>query len=254
MKIYTIANQKGGVGKTTTAHTIGAGLHRRGFRVLAVDADPQCSLSFLSGIREAEADLADILKGAAPSLQAIIPTAAGYDLIPGSSELSQADITFTQPGREYMLKEALEPLREKYDYCIIDTPPALGVLSINALTAAQAVIVPMEAGALSMQGLSQLYKTIETVQKYCNHDLQIAGLLLTRYNTRTRLNRKAKEDLEGVADFLKTHIFESSIREATAIKEAQYMQTDIFTDYPREKVTADYEALIDELTGTGKEG
>lgn len=252
MKIYTIANQKGGVGKTTTAHTIGAGLHGRGFHVLAVDADPQTSLSFLSGITEAEADLADVLKGAAPSLQAILKTGAGYDLIPGSAQLAQADITFTQPGREYLLKEALEPIRAQYDYCIIDTPPALGVLSINALTAAQAVIVPMEAGALSMQGLSQLHKTIETVKKYCNPDLHIAGLLLTRYNTRTRLNRKAKEDLAAVAEMLNTEIFSSTIREATAVKEAQYMQTDIFTDFPREKVTADYEAFIDELIG--KEG
>lgn len=249
MVTVTITNQKGGVGKTTTAHILSAGLARQGFKVLAVDVDPQTNLTFTAGIDPLESgvNLYNLMKKQASSLQAVQPTKSGFSIIPGSLDLAGADMEFTKAGREYMLKEALEPLKEEFDFCIIDTPPTLGILTVNALTASQKVIVPMCADVYSLQGLSQLQGLIGNVQKYCNPSLTIDGLLLTKYSPRAVINRQLKESLQEVAEQLKTKVYTAAIREAVAIREAQLLQSDIFTEQPKANVTQDYTAFINEF-------
>lgn len=249
MKTVTLTNQKGGVGKTTTAHILSSGLVKAGFRVLVVDIDPQTNLTYTAGIEpeETQFDLYDLLKGEATAEEAILHTAAGFDMIAGSLNLAGADMEFTKAGREYILKELLEPVAGNYDFCIIDTPPALGILSVNALTASDEVIVPMGADVYSLQGLSQLQGLIANVKKYCNPALAINGLLLTKYNPRTNINKQLKESLHGVAEMLQTKVYSTQIREATVIKEVQCLQSDIFKEYPAANVTADYQQFINEF-------
>ena len=249
MKTVTLTNQKGGVGKTTTAHILGIGLQRAGFRVLVVDTDPQTNLTYTAGIEpeETQFDMYDLFKGKATAEEAILHTAAGFDMIAGSLNLAGADMEFTKAGREYILKELLEPVADKYDYCIIDTPPSLGILVLNALTASDEVIVPMGADVYSLQGLSQLHGLFENVRKYCNPALTINGLLLTKYNPRANISKQLKDTLHNVAEQLHTKVYGSQIRKAVAIEEVQFLQSDIFKEYPAANVTADYQQFIDEF-------
>ena len=171
------------------------------------------------------------------------------DLIPASPALASADITLKDTGREYKLKEALEPVLADYDYIVLDTPPALGTLTINALTACNSVVVPAQADIYSLQGVGQLVQTIKTVQRYTNRELTIKGLLVTRYNARAVLTRDMTELLEDTANQLQTKLFNTRIRECIALKEAQAIQQDIFTYAPKSNATADYRAFIEEVLG-----
>lgn len=252
--IVTVTNQKGGVGKTTTAHALCCGLLQRGKSVLMIDTDPQMNLTFTAGIKpeDIEIDLYDLFKGQQLQPDAIHKSNAGFDIIPGSLEFTGADMEFSQIGREYILKEILESVKSNYDFIIIDTPPTLGVLTANALTVSDCLIVPMAADIYSLQGLSRLQKFLETAQKRTNPSLYIDGLLLTRYSPRAVINRQLKEAMEKAAGKLNTKVYEISIREAVAVKEIQFLQSDIFTEYPTANVTRDYNAFIDEFL-KGKE-
>lgn len=249
MNIITITNQKGGVGKTTTAHILACALHDKGYKVLAIDTDPQTNLTYTAGItpEEAPATLHDVLKTKTISDDVIKISKAGYDIISGSLTLAGADMEFGQTGREYMLKKALEPLREAYDYCIIDTPPTLGILTINALTASNGVIIPMKADIYSIQGLAQLVGMIDNVKEYTNPDITIEGILLTQYSDRAVLNRSLRESIENTAKELNTKVFSSHIREAVAVRENAFLKADIFKEYPKAKVTDDYKQFVNEL-------
>ena len=240
-EIIAIVNRRGGVGKTATAHAIGAGLARKGYKTLFVDLDSQCNLTFDLGGKTGPLTSMEVLSGTATALEAIQHTAGG-DLIPASPSLAVADTTITGTGKEYRLKEALEGL--DYDYIIIDTPPALGVLTVNALTAGHSAIIPAQAEVHSLQGIGLLY---EVVQKYTNPALTIRGILITRYNGRAILSRDMKDNLEATAKELGTKVFTTPIRECTAIKEAQATQSDIYSYAPKSNATADYTALIKEI-------
>ena len=245
-QIIAIVNRRGGVGKTVTAHAIGAGLARRGHSTLFLDLDSQCNLSYdIGGNTEAVTSM-DVLRGTAPALKAIQHTEGG-DIIPASPDLAVADTELTGKRKEYRLKEALAPLAGKYDYIVIDTPPALGVLTINALTACNSVIIPAQAEVHSIQGIGLLYEAIRAVQRYTNPALTVKGILITRYNGRAVLSRDMKSNLEDLARELGTKVFSTPIRECVAIKEAQATQTDIYTYSPRSNATEDYKALINEL-------
>lgn len=256
MKVITITNQKGGVGKTTTAHVLSCGLAGRGFRVCAVDLDPQTNFTYTAGIMPgaAQPTLYELFKGSATSsLQAVKPTEAGFSIIPGSLDLAGADMEFTQTGREFILKGILQPLKDNFDYCIIDTPPTLGILTVNALTASDRVIIPMCADIYSLQGLSQLQGLIQNVRRYSNPDLIVSGLLLTRYNPRAVINRQLRDSMWQIARNLDTMLFASAIREAVAVKEVQFLQGNIFKDYPKANITRDYNSFINEfLEGDAK--
>jgi len=243
--IIIIANQKGGVGKTTTAHALVTGLINKGYTALAVDIDPQSNLSYAMNAEPDLPGVYELMKGTAVPLDAIQHTEQG-DVITGSLMLSGADMEFTDTGREYILRELLEPLRAAYDYIIIDSPPTLGILTINALTAAHDLIIPLGADAFSLQGLSQLYMTINKVKKHCNPALRIAGLLITRHSGRTVVGRDLKEIIEGKAQFVGAQAFDTVIRESVTIKEAQVQRASLYTVAPRSNAAVDYLAFIDE--------
>lgn len=245
-EIIAISNQKGGVGKSTTANALGAGLFHKGYRVLYVDMDAQGNLSYSMGAKAGAISSLEVLTGTATAREAIIKTAQG-DLIPASPALASADLIIKDTGREYKLKEALEPILGDYDYIVLDTPPALGTLTINALTACNSVIVPTQADIFSLQGVGQLVQTVKTVQRYTNRDLTIKGLLVTRYNGRAVLTRDMTELLEDTANQLQTKLFNTRVRECIALKEAQASQQDIFTYSPKSNATQDYTALIEEV-------
>lgn len=245
-EIIAISNQKGGVGKSTTANALGAGLFHKGFKVLYVDMDAQANLSYSMGATNRAVSSLEVLTGTATAKEAIVTTAQG-DLIPASPALASADLLITETGKEYRLKEALEPILGDYDYIILDCPPALGILTVNALTACNSVIVPAQADIYSLQGVGQLLKTLQTVKKYCNRDLSIKGLVATRYNARTVLSRDMTELLEDTAKQLQTKLYQTKIRECTAIKEAQASKQDIFSYAPKSNATADYTSLIEEI-------
>lgn len=247
MRTIAIANRKGGVGKSTTANALTAGLALlKGCRVLAVDLDAQRNLSTTMGIRADGKTSLGILTGDATAAEAIRHTDQG-DIIPAAKALSGADAVLTETGKEYRLREALEAIQGDYDFCIIDCPPALGIATVNALTAAQSVVIPAQADLYSLEGIEDLMETIQPVKRYCNPALRVEGILLTRYNPRSVLSREVTLMAERQAEKLGTALFKATIREAIAVKEAQISQQSLYQYAPKAKVTEDYTAFVDEL-------
>lgn len=248
--IVAIANRKGGVGKTATAHALGAGLIRRGYRVLFVDLDSQSNLTNALGVdtQEVGASSLDVLEGSSTASEAIIQTEGG-DLLPASPDLAKADRIIEGVGSEYKLREALQTVARRYDYIIIDTPPALGILTVNALTASNKVIIPAQADLYSLQGLEQLYGTIGVVRQFTNKKLRIEGVLLTRYVGRSIISKDMRDNFESVAREIGSKVFSTPIREGVAVKEAQATQTDLYTYAPKSNPARDYEAFVNEFLG-----
>lgn len=251
-KIIAIINQKGGVGKSTTAEALIAGLSLKGFSVLSIDLDAQGNMTYTAGAKTDGATALGVLTGEVKVEDAIQKTKSG-DIIAANKALAGADAFIADTGKEYKLKEALESIEGKYQYIIIDTPPALGILTVNALTACHSVIIPAQADIYSLQGIEQLADTMKPVKKYCNPNLKIAGILLTRYSSRSILSREVAEIAEQLAGKLGTKLFKATIREAVAVKEAQISQQSLFDYAPKAKVTEDYRAFIEELLEQEKE-
>jgi len=247
-KVYAVINQKGGVGKSTTAATLAAGLSLKGYKTLSIDLDAQSNLTYTAGAKTDGATALGVLTGEVKAEDAIQHTASG-DIIAANKALAGADAFIADTGKEYRLKEALESLQAVYDYIIVDTPPALGILTINALTACNSVIIPAQADIYSLQGIEQLAETMKPVKKYCNPTLQIEGILLTRYSPRSVLSREVAELAEQLAAKLGTKLFKTTIREAIAVKEAQISQQTLYSYAPKAKVTEDYTSFIQELIG-----
>lgn len=246
MKTISIINRKGGVGKTATAQALGAGLLKRGARVLFVDLDSQTNLTYGMNAKPEGRDIMEVLTGSCAAADAIQHTPMG-DMIPGAESLAAADAIIDGTGKEYRLKESLEDLSGIYDYVIVDTPAALGTLTVNALTAADGVIIPVQADEYSLQGIGQLHKAITAVRKYCNRDLKINGILITRYNARSILSRDMQSNLQDIATTLGTKVYSTPIRECISVKEAQACRQDIFSYAPRSNAAKDYEAFLDEF-------
>lgn len=256
MITIAIVAQKGGVGKTTTAQAIGAGLSKyASARVLFVDTDAQGNLSrSLKADRSgAIPDALDIMTGRAKAQDAIQHTPQG-DIIASTPALSGADRepALSKVGREYRLRKALENVSGAYDYCIIDTPPALSIITVNALVAADKVISPAQADIYSLDEMEPLSETIETVRTYCNPSLQVDGILLTRYNGRTVIGRELAELIEQATEGLNTRLYSTKIRECSAVKEAQALRQDIFSYAPRSNAAKDYRTVIDEIIEGGR--
>lgn len=250
MRIITIANQKGGVGKSTTAAALLNGLAQKGFTTLGIDLDAQRNLTSTSGANPNHNTVLDVLMGEITANAAIQHTET-MDIIPANKALSGADSFISNTGKEYRLKEALEAIKANYNFIIIDTPPALGILTINALTACDSVIIPAQADIYSIQGIEQLAETMNVVKKYCNPALTIEGIVLTRYSARSILSREVAELMEQMAIKLHTKVFKTTIREAISIKEAQISQQSLFTYAPKAKVADDYRAFIEEVLANG---
>lgn len=250
METIAILNQKGGVAKSTTAHAIAAGLTHQGKRSLMIDLDGQRSLSHITGADSSGISIYDVLTHKAGINKAIQATGSG-DVIPGAAALWTADTTLKGNRREYLLKEALQAVAGKYDYCVIDCPPSLGILTINALTAAGSCIIPAQADPLSLEAIDQLLQTIVTVKDYTNPALKIRGIVITRYSPRAVLSRDALELLEEKAAEIGTKVYQSKIRENISIKEAQAFKEDIYTYAKRSNGALDYGALVNEILQEG---
>ena len=246
MKTIAVINQKGGVGKSTTAQALAYGLANRNKKVLLVDLDPQGNTTFSVPGSESQPTIFEVMQGNAPIKKAIKHVGA-IDLTPASPLLSNADMIFNQTGKEYILKECLQPLNNSYDYVLLDTPPALGTLTVNALTCCDGVIIPAQADIYSIQGIGQLAQTIATVKKYCNAALSICGILLTRYNQRAVLSKDMLQLLEDTANQLSTKVYSTKIRECISIKECQALKQSIFDYAPKSNAAIDYNNFIDEF-------
>jgi len=250
MEVIAVVNQKGGVGKSSTALALVGGLVLRKKHVLAIDLDAQGNLSYTMGAQPGHTIL-EVLTKTCLAADAIQHTRMG-DVIPANKTLSRANAWKEESGKEYWLKESLAAIGDAYDFVIVDSPPALGILTINALTAAQRVIIPAQADIYSVQGIQQLAETIQVVRHYCNPDLVIDGILLTRYNARSVLSREIAELLEKLAAQLETRLYRSTIREGIAVKEAQISRKNLFTYAPKANVTEDYHDFLLEVFGKPK--
>jgi len=243
----SIINQKGGVGKSTSVLSIGKSLALKNFKVLFVDLDAQGNLSYtIKADTSSNYNSLEILRHSIKVSQAI-QHYKDIDIIASSPSLAASDTIIIETGKEYRLKESLEEITNDYDYILIDTPPSLGILTINALAACTGVIIPSQADIYSLQGIGQLFTTISTVKKYCNPELKIMGILLTRYNSRTVISRDVTNMIEKTAERIKTKVYKTRIRECTAIKESQISQTDIFTYAPNSNAALDYNKLTEEI-------
>ena len=252
MKTIVLTNQKGGVAKTTTAYALAAGLHNKGFSVLIVDADPQGNLTYTAGNEENKQNtLYEVLKGNCSVHEAMRnthPLDTAMSILSVGLQGTAADMELSgQVAREYKLKEALEQVAKDYDFCVIDTAPTLGLLTLNALTAADRVIIPLNLEVYSLQGMEQLSGFIENVRKYTNKDLSISGLLITKYNERLNISQALKDNVEQAAKNMNTRVFNTKIRESVAVKEAQLLRGDIYTEAPKATATLDYMAFVDEF-------
>lgn len=241
-----VINKKGGVAKTTTALAIAAGLIAKNKKVLSIDLDSQCNLTMCTNAQLEGKNILGVLLEQIPISDAIQNTQMG-DVIPACLALAGADGVITETGKEYRLREALDEIEDKYDYAIIDTPPSLGILSINAMTAADWLIIPAQADIFSRDGLIQLARAIEKDRKYCNKNLKIAGILLTRYSDRNILSRNLRKTYDDIAEKMGTKVLTSTIRENISIKEAQVMHQTIFEYDKNSNGAQDYKNLVDEL-------
>lgn len=246
METIIILSRKGGVGKTATAHALGAALMKRNKRVLFVDADGQSNLTLTMKGSEDNLSLYDVLNRESTIKRAIQETEGGY-IIPGNEMLHAADMMLKGTDKNLILREALKEVSKQFDYCVIDTPAALGVVTMNCLIAADKIIVPLQADIYSLQGIARMVEALETVKESCGSKAKISGFLVTRYNARTVLTKQMLEDLEKIAKSLKTRVYKSKIRECTAIKEAALQQTDIFSYAPGSNAAKDYNDFVEEF-------
>ena len=245
--VIAITNQKGGVGKTTTSSALLAGLQQAGRRVLGVDLDPQGSLGFCLGLDiDNCATVYDVMKGVKPIREVIIPSECG-DILPSNILLSAAELEFNRPGREFLLKNALAEVQDEYDYIIVDTPPALNVLTVNAYVVADGLIIPMAPEILSLLGVAQIRETIDTVRRCYNSRLKVLGILLNKYNHRFTLNREVLEMAEQIAAQLDTRVFEAKIRTSVSVAEAPAHGESVLSYAPSSKPAADFRLLLDEV-------
>lgn len=251
--VIAMVNQKGGVGKTTTALALCEGLQARGFSVLAVDVDPQGNLSDIMRADTEEAPtVRDVLRGACTAADAIQSTAAG-DILPADIELAGVDMEISQKlGREFILRRALEKVADKYDYIVIDCPPSLGIFTINALTAADRLLIPMAADYLSLKGMTQLLDTAGQIRDNYNPGLAFEGVIITKFDGRANVRKDLRETIEGVADQLGCRSY-GPIREAAAVVEAQALKTGLQEHAAGSKVAEDYNTFIDQFLAADKD-
>lgn len=241
-RIISVSNHKGGVGKTTSTINIGAGLNKLGKSVLLIDLDPQANLSQSLGIMEPERTIYGALRGEYKITP--IEVLKGLDVVASTLDLSGAEVELSgEPGREYILKEVIEPLKSSYDFIFIDTPPSLGLLTINALTASQEVYIPLQAQYLALQGLTKLLELVGRINSRLNKDLTIGGVIVTQYDSRKVLNRNVATTIEG--NF--KNVFNTKIRDNVALAEAPIQGVDIFRYQPKSYGAEDYLSLSQEI-------
>lgn len=249
MKIVSISNIKGGVGKTTTAAVLAVGLAEKGYRVLLIDSDPQANLTmcFIQEQADEKPSLYHVYSNGETIDNVKVEVKDNLDLVIGDFELCNADLQFVKAGRLKMLQKAIRNINTKYDFIIIDTPPNLGILSLNAFIASDYMVVPMSADSFSLKGVRLLKETLDDVADETEKELPVAGILLTRYNNRTNVSKLLENSLNSAAELLGTKVFESRIRQAVVLQESQIAREDLFSYAVNAKVTEDYRGFIDEF-------
>lgn len=242
-KVISLLNHKGGVGKTTSAINIGAGLVEMGRKVLLIDLDPQANLTLSLGIPRQAQTIYEALRGESELVPYTVKE--GMDVIMSTLDLSGAEMELiNEAGREYILKELFAPIKEEYDYLIIDCPPSLGLLTLNALTSSDHVIIPLQTEFLALQGLAKIKQVIDKVKFRLNKDLEIAGVIATMYDARKVLNRDV---VETIKKYFGSKVFETLIRDNVALAEAPAQRKDIFEYSKSSPGAKDYLALCREL-------
>jgi chromosome partitioning protein len=245
-KVISISNHKGGVGKTTTAINIGAGLNKLGKRVLLIDLDAQANLSQSLGLidNEERQNIYGAITGEY-KITEVIEIVKGLNVIPSTLDLSGAEIELSgEAGREYILREVIEPLKKDYDYIIIDTAPSLSLLTINSFVASDEILIPLQAQYLALQGLTKLLEVVTKIQRRLNKDLKVGGVIVTQYDNRKVLNRDV---VETIREHFKSEVFKTMIRDNVALAEAPANQLDIFRYNPKSYGAEDYLALCKEI-------
>jgi chromosome partitioning protein len=247
-KIVAITNQKGGVGKTTTSINLGASLAANDLRVLLVDFDPQGNSTSGIGIDKNPEILTvyNALLGGMPIERTILKTECeGLDIVPADKNLVAANLELVDlSDREHRLKEVLDEIRPSYDYILIDCPPALDLLTLNALVAAQSVLIPIQCEFFALEGISQLMDTIDKVRDSFSHQLKIEGILLTMYDERTNLTRQVADDLR---DFFKNEVLHTVIPRSIRLAEAPSFGKPILMYDPRSRGAESYIKLAKEI-------
>jgi chromosome partitioning protein len=242
-KVISISNHKGGVGKTTSTINIGAGLNKLGKKILLIDLDPQANLSQSLGIIEPERNIYGALRGEY-KLQTI-EMLKGLEVIPSTLDLSGAEVEMSgEAGREYILRELIEPIRASYDYILIDNPPSLGLLTINSFTASDLVFIPLQAQYLALQGLTKLLEVIDKIKKRLNKELKVGGVFITQYDRRKVLNRNVVDTIQA---HFKEDVFKTKVRDNIALAEAPAQGLDIFRYNPKSYGAEDYLSLSKEI-------
>lgn len=242
-KILSISNHKGGVGKTTSTINIGAGLNKLGKKVLLIDLDAQSNLSQSLGLKEQPKNIYGSLRGD----YALEPITVidDLDIIPSTRNLRTIEAELSGvAGAEFVLKEITEPLINHYDYILLDTPPSLGLLTVNAFAASTMTLIPLQSEYLALQGLESLLDISSQIKKRLNPTFKIGGIFLTRYNHRKMLNRSI---FDSISDSFSTPVFKTKIRENISLAEAPTNELDIFRYEPKSNGAEDYLNLSNEI-------
>jgi chromosome partitioning protein len=251
--VIVVANQKGGVGKTTTAMNLGAALNELRQRVLLVDLDPQSALSAGLGVDSYQLDetIYDVLVDSRVTMQSIIrPIRANLDVAPSNIDLAAAELELISAiGREYIFKEALAPVRGNYDYVLVDSPPSLGLLTVNALTAADEVIIPLQCEYLALRGMRSLLETIEKVRAKLNPHLEIRGILGTMFNARTL---HAQEVMDEIRSIFGDKVFDVVVKSSIRFAEAPVAHQSLLEYDPRHEGAMAYRKLAEVIVNGEK--
>ena len=251
-KIVSLINEKGGVGKTTSTNVLAACLKHKNYKVLCVDFDPQGHLSFSFGAdNRQEPTIYDVIKHKTKARYAIQHTAI-TDIIPANDILKSIESEFTNSGNEQLLKNCLKQISPLYDYILIDSPPELGLISVNALVASDVVLIPCLPDGYSLMGTIKVHETVSRIKQAFNPQLIIGGIFLVRYYARERLSRSVAEVLEEITQTLGVPILESKVRHSNMISDATNVRQWDVVDYcPKNKALLDYQELVDELLRKG---
>lgn len=246
-RVIALANQKGGVAKTTTTLSIGAALAERGRKVMAIDMDPQGALTYSMGVDPdgLEETVNDVLVRRLPIEKVVITRE--FDLVPSNIDLAGAEaVLLAKTGREYALQRALRDVLPAYDYVLIDCPPSLGILTINSLTAAHGVLIPLQCEALSHRGVGQLIETVRDIRHFTNPDLELIGVIPTLYDGRSR---HAREVLEDVGSRYGLPVLRPAVRKSIRFAEATQAGKSILAYAPSHPGADAYRSLAGVLEG-----